>query len=250
MVTQIRRATRKRMAAAGDAEVATAKPQATWRPNRATAPVAYVVSAIEERIRSGRLVPGQRLIEADLCSELGVKRGPTREALRILAGDGIVELVAQRGARVRRLEVGDLCEMMPVMAGLVAICIRLSIGKLRFASVRGELERYMTQMRYAAKNQDLPQLQLAGMRYHDTLQRAANNRSLDYLRNKLHPDLLHQQIPMAMEVKNWKTYARHFEQVHDALLSGDEARAIAHIYEHERRLVEIFRSGEQPAVWR
>lgn len=232
------------------AEPTPASAESGWKPNRATAPVAYVVEAIQDRIRSGRLVAGQRLIEADLCNELGVKRGPVREALRILAGDGILELIAQRGARVRKLEPEDLREMMPVLGGLVAIAIRLSIGKLRKASVRGELEKHMTQMRYAAANQDLAQLQLAGMRYQDTLQRTAANRFLDYLRTKLHPDLLYQQIPIAMRIENWKSYLKHFEQVHDALLSGAESRAIALIYEHEARLAEMYRSGEQPAVWR
>ncbi len=223
---------------------------AAWKPNRTTAPVAYVIEAIEERIRSGRLAAGQRLIEADLCAELSVKRGPVREALRILAGDGVLELIAQRGARVRKLSPDDLKDMIPVLGGLVAIAVRLSVGKLRKASVRGELEKYMDQMRYAARNRDIVQFQMAGMRYQDTLQRAANNRFLDYLRSKLHPDLLHRQIPASLLIENWKTYFRHFEQVHNALLSGDEAKALALLYEHERRLEEIYRSGEHPGVWR
>lgn len=242
--------TRTRQPRTAPSQPAPASADSGWKPNRTTAPVAYVVEAIQERIRSGRLVAGQRLIEADLCQELGVKRGPVREALRILAGDGILELIAQRGARVRKLSAEDLREMMPVLGGMVAIAIRLSIGKLRKASVRGELEKHMAQIRYAAANEDLAQLQLAGMRYQDTLQRTAANRFLDYLRGKLHPDLLYQQIPIAMRVENWKSYLRHFEQVHDALLSGSESRAIALIYEHEARLAEIYRSGEQPAVWR
>lgn len=226
------------------------KPPTAWRITRATAPVAYVINAIEERIRSGQLAPGQRLIEADLCNELNVKRGPVREALRILAGDGILELVAQRGARVRRLETSDLREMMPVMAGLVAIAVRLSIDKLRTAAVRGELETHMTQMRYAARNKDLLQVQLAAMRYQETLQRAANNRFLDYLRNKMHPDLLLHQLPMAIQVENWKTYLRHFEQMHDALFTGNVDRAVSLVHEHERQLVQILTNGDQPAVWR
>lgn len=241
---------RTRATAAADAPLARDHASASsWRPNKTTAPVAFVVEEIADRIRSGRLVAGQRLIEADLCTELSVKRGPVREALRILAGDGVLELVAQRGARVRKLSVADLKEMMPVLAGLVAVAIRLSIGRLRQASIRGELERHMEQMRYSASTQDLGQFQLAGMRYHETLQRAANNRVLNYLRAKLHPDLLHQQIPAGMRVDNWKSYLRHFEQVHSALLSGDERRAVELVYEHQAELDSMFQTGEQPPRW-
>src|SRR5258707_3879462 len=57
-----------------------------------------VVNAIIRGVHAGRLVPGQRLVEADLTPNLGVSRGPVREALKRLAAEGIVTLNRHRGA--------------------------------------------------------------------------------------------------------------------------------------------------------
>lgn len=82
-----------------------------------------VVDAILSGIRSGRLVPGQRLVEADLTHSLQVSRGPIREALKRLAAEGIVTLSQNRGAYVRSLtrkDVSDLLKVLEVVTGLVA----------------------------------------------------------------------------------------------------------------------------------
>src|SRR5258708_20335204 len=62
-----------------------------------------VVNAIIRGVHAGRLVPGQRLVEADLTRNLGVSRGPVREALKRLAAEGIVTLNRHRGAFVRAM---------------------------------------------------------------------------------------------------------------------------------------------------
>ena len=62
---------------------------------------------LREAILSGRLPQGGRLNELDLSRELGISRGPLREALRILEEDGLVESSPYRGARVVRLLAAD-----------------------------------------------------------------------------------------------------------------------------------------------
>lgn len=65
--------------------------------------VDWTVEAVRERIASGGYAPGQRLIEADLTAELGVSRSTVREAFRLLAAQGILQLVHNRGAVVLRM---------------------------------------------------------------------------------------------------------------------------------------------------
>ena len=59
------------------------------------------MQAITAGIESGRFVPGQRLTEAELTRQLGVSRGPVREAFKRLAGEGVLDLTRHRGAVVR-----------------------------------------------------------------------------------------------------------------------------------------------------
>ena len=68
-------------------------------PNRSSSPD-NVANYVLEGIKSGRFVPGQRLIEADLSENLYTSRGPIREAFKRLAAEGVLTLVPHRGAYV------------------------------------------------------------------------------------------------------------------------------------------------------
>lgn len=87
--------------------------------------VLSIIHRLDIMIDQGMLVPGQRLVEADLMQELGVGRMPVREALRILAGDGVVELLPHRGARLRRFDALRLAEMLQALTGLTCTAMRL-----------------------------------------------------------------------------------------------------------------------------
>ncbi|SCW72243.1 DNA-binding transcriptional regulator, GntR family [Sphingobium faniae] len=107
-------------------------------PIRGTsAQVTAIISKIIAMIRKGELAPGQRLIEADLTDTFGVVRGRVREALLILAGEGMVELVPQRGARVPKLEPGGLIHHLQVLEAIVAKGMEL-FGQ-RFGRPEGEV---------------------------------------------------------------------------------------------------------------
>jgi DNA-binding GntR family transcriptional regulator len=82
-----------------------------------------VIVFIKAAIREGRFVPGQRLVEPDLTTELGVGRGSVREGLRRLAAEGFIEMQRFRGARVRRMtreDVKELNEIRAVLEGYAA----------------------------------------------------------------------------------------------------------------------------------
>src|SRR4051812_12303557 len=59
-----------------------------------------IADALTEAVASGAVEPGERLVETDIAARLGVSRVPLREALKLLEAQGIVEVVAHRGARV------------------------------------------------------------------------------------------------------------------------------------------------------
>src|SRR5690349_10615787 len=68
---------------------------------RESVTVREVIEWIRERIRRGRLVPGQRLVEADIIREVGASRSRVREALQRLATEGLVTIEEFRGASVK-----------------------------------------------------------------------------------------------------------------------------------------------------
>ena len=85
--------------------------------------VSAVVDWIRERIRRGRLVPGQRLVEADIIRELAASRSRVREALQRLATEGLVTIEEFRGASVKhfsRDEVRQIYRARMALEGMAA----------------------------------------------------------------------------------------------------------------------------------
>ncbi len=214
-----------------------------------SSPVDLTVSRIKEGIRSGRYAPGQRLIESDLATEYGLKRGPVRDALRILAGDGVVELVPQKGARVRRLSKSDFVELAPILGGMLRIAVSLAVHKLQAPHFRAQLETTMEGMRQAAQMRDYQQFQYVSGNYAQTLRDAANNSYLTYLDEKLYAELFRRQLTSALTIVDWASYMDHFERLHTALLAGNQAMAFDLIAEHEKRMIQVFSVEDGPAVW-
>ncbi len=82
-----------------------------------------VVMKIRDWLITGRIVPGQRLTEADLSRELGVSKGPVREAMQRLAADGMIVVAPYKGYLVHRMtrtEVANVFDVLEVIEGLSA----------------------------------------------------------------------------------------------------------------------------------
>jgi DNA-binding GntR family transcriptional regulator len=82
-----------------------------------------VVEWVRERIRLGKFVPGQRLIEADITRDTGASRSKVREALQRLETEGLVQIEEFRGASVRRMtwdEVRQIYRTRMALEGLAA----------------------------------------------------------------------------------------------------------------------------------
>jgi DNA-binding GntR family transcriptional regulator len=82
-----------------------------------------VAQRIRDAILDGAMRPGDRLVEADIAAELGVSRGPVREGIRLLAGEGLVVLRRNRGAVVTSPTFEDVLEVyvLRLSLGLLAI---------------------------------------------------------------------------------------------------------------------------------
>ena len=119
--TSTRTVRRKRVAAAVRKP---ARPRASGaKAVRGVAGTIVVVDWVREHIRHGRLVPGQRLVEADIVAATGASRGKVREALRRLESEGLLTIEEFRGASVKRLgrdEVRQIYQARMALEGLAA----------------------------------------------------------------------------------------------------------------------------------
>lgn len=83
-----------------------------------------IAGRIGDRILSGQMAPGERIGEQELADEFAVSRGPVREALRILEREGLVTILARRGAIVTELSTAELQDLMEIRAGLFELVVR------------------------------------------------------------------------------------------------------------------------------
>src|SRR5258705_7097707 len=77
-----------------------------------------IAAQLAARITAGAYAPGQRIMEQALAAEFGVSRGPVRDALRLLEKDGLVTILARRGAQVTKLSIQEGREIFDIRAAL------------------------------------------------------------------------------------------------------------------------------------
>jgi DNA-binding GntR family transcriptional regulator len=77
---------------------------------------------VRERIRTGRFVPGQRLVEVDIIRQMGASRSKVREALQRLEGEGLVQIEEFRGASVKSTGLEEVAQIYRARMALEGIC--------------------------------------------------------------------------------------------------------------------------------
>ena len=100
---------------------------------------------LREMIIEGELAPGTRVVESALCAALDVSRTPLREALKLLAAEGLVELLPHRGARIARFTAAEARELFEVIAGLESLAAEFATTRMTERQL-GHLEQLHARM--------------------------------------------------------------------------------------------------------
>lgn len=94
----------------------------------------HAEASLRELIVGGRLEPGTRVNEVQLAAELGISRGPLREAIQTLAREGLLEVIQHRGAFVRAVDERSLRDLYELRIALETHAVRL-VGRSRDPAV-------------------------------------------------------------------------------------------------------------------
>ena len=137
-----------------------------------------VAARLRSMVFERQLAPGQWIDEKALASRWLVSRTPLREALKVLAAEGLVELVPQRGCRVVELSDDDAEDLFPVMALLEGRCAHEAALKAGADDV-AELQRLHQILEHHAAQHDLDGYYRANHVFHSRVQALAANRWLD-----------------------------------------------------------------------
>jgi DNA-binding GntR family transcriptional regulator len=113
-----------------------------------------VVEAIRRRILRGDLVPGQRMVEAELCELLNTSRGTVRTALMELEHEGLVERIANRGARVRVVSLDEALQIVEVRLAIESLCVARAAERITDAEI-ATLNALAAQLQQRADSGDI-----------------------------------------------------------------------------------------------
>jgi DNA-binding GntR family transcriptional regulator len=188
-------------------------------------PVTFAVEQISKVIGSGRYAPGERLIEADFERELGLGRVPVREALRILAGDGVVELIKNRGARIPVIDLERLVEMLQVQDALIRFALEEMVLNPNFDAYMERVSELTRKMRERAEAQDVRGVLRGMIRYHVLVVEASGNQYLKNITRRHYLYHYERHIRDLASIDMLDRAVNAYEQSTKALLQRDGARA-------------------------
>ncbi|MFK4225910.1 GntR family transcriptional regulator [Streptomyces sp. NPDC019890] len=192
----------------------------------------FVLEAIKHGILTGRLSPGQALVESELAAQFGVSKTPVREALKTLAGTGLVVMSQYKGATVRMVDAHMAREVYDVRLLLEPEALRRTVTR------RASLEPARSALISADEAVDAAERSLANREFHRALYLPCGNpllaRMLDEVRDQA---ALVSAVAWAAE-PSWEQEAAQHREILRLALAGDAEGAARALHEHIAAFVQ------------
>lgn len=189
-----------------------------------------VTARVRDMIVDGRLAPGSAIPELELAQQLGVSRTPLREALKVLASEGLVELLPRRGAVVKVVTPKDAQDMLSLLALLEehAGPLACAADDATIAAILALHER----MRGHYERGERPEYFRLNQDIHNAIVRAAGNPSLDLLHGILRSRMRRIRYMGNQAPANWAAAMAEHEAFIAALRARDGPHLARLLREH------------------
>jgi DNA-binding GntR family transcriptional regulator len=192
-----------------------------------------VYDHLRTAILEGQLEPGTELAEVALSEQLGVSRGPIREAIGRLASEGLVTVRPRRGAVVRPLSKEEFLELYQVREALELMAVRLAVPRLTDEQFE-ELTALNRAMEEHAKRDEVARFFDANLAFHARLLEACGNQKLQELYRQLLGQLGRYRMRSLSLRGNMQRSVSEHATILRAARRGDAERAAQLMSEHIR----------------
>ena len=204
---------------------------------------ADVADAVRRGILAGELVAGQRLVEAELSESLGASRGAVRAALIDLTHEGLVERIANRGARVRVVSVEEALQITEVRMAVEGLCGAKAAEQVtddEIAALR-DLGRELTE---AVETGDVVGYSQLNQRLHDTVIAIAAQPVAAEVLSRLRARNVRHQFRLAYRAGRPQVSLPQHLAIIDAVCDRDPAAAEAAVRAHLASVLEALRESD------
>ena len=205
-----------------------------------------VAVRLRQRIVEGQLAPGAKLNERELSELLNVSRTPLREAIKMLAAEGLVELLPNRGAVVAQMSAQDVADTFEVIAGLEGQSGELAAQRITEAEL-AEIRALHYEMMAAWTRRDLPTYYRLNAQIHSQINAAARNPVLAQTWRTVNARLQALRFRSNFDEAKWKRAVREHELMVELLAARDAAGLRALLVEHlmhkRDAVLELMKNG-------
>jgi DNA-binding GntR family transcriptional regulator len=207
--------------------------------------IATRLDEIQEKVRSmiadGTLQPGERVNEQALAAQLGVGRNSAREALRSLERSGLVRIVPNRGAEVRKVSLESALDLYDLRASIARTAGRLAASRLENQE-DAQLLTLMDHMEVALKARDGCTYHQLNKKFHDLLMAITKNPRLIDLNNTIEAELslyLRKGVyTMAQMQQSHSEHGRLVEALRNGLVAETADLFESHILTGKQRMLD------------
>lgn len=191
------------------------------------------VTRIRDMIVEGDLEPGSKISEKQLCEAFGISRTPLREALKVLATEGLLELLPNRGARVAKLTGKDLADLFHVMGALEGLAGELACAHITEPALSEIRAQHHEMLAHYARGDRAAYFRV-NQTIHEAIIAAADNRVLTLLYDSLRGRIRPARFMSSVTRERWDEAVREHGEMIEALSQRDGARMRELLQEHLR----------------
>ncbi len=190
-----------------------------------------VFNTLREAILKGDLKPGERLMELQLASKLGVSRTPIREAIRMLEQEGLAVTTPRKGAEVAKMTLKDMEDVLEIRDALDELAVRIACQKITDEQLK-QLEDVKELFEKNTQTNNVKNIAEADVSFHDVIYEATGNPKLVTLLNNLREQVYRYRVEYIKDPKNYPTLITEHEAILESLKNRDVKNAVEAMHVH------------------
>lgn len=190
-----------------------------------------VADGLRELILEGRIKGGEKIREKELTELFGVSRTPLREAMKILASEGLIDLIPNRGAAVSERSEAELADTFPILAALEGIAGAQAAERASDTEI-AQIRALTDRLRASREANDRPGYFEINQAIHKAILEASRNDTLRRTHATIASQVHRARYQANLSRKRWEKALKEHEQIAEALEQRDAARARTLLEDH------------------
>lgn len=183
-----------------------------------------VFNTLREAILKGDLKPGERLMEIQLASQLGVSRTPIREAIRMLEQEGLAVTMPRKGAEVAKMTLKGMEDVLEIRAALDELAGQLACDRISEEQL-SRLEEKKENFEKSLKTGNVKAIAEADVCFHDVIYEATGNPKLVNMLNNLREQIYRYRVEYLKNAENYPILIEEHEAIYQSLVNRNREEA-------------------------